>query len=137
MGITRYVLDSGIASFNVDKRRGVFERAEQEVAKGNLIGICTPILGELASGLERSASREVNFKKLNVALDGWKLWPFDEQAAYEYGKLHARLKRIGRPMQTIDVQTAAVAISLRNCVVVTMDSDFSAIDEVDIENWAS
>lgn len=35
----RFVLDSGIAGDYIDRRRGVFEHARDEVAKGNRIGI--------------------------------------------------------------------------------------------------
>ena len=64
------------------------------------------------------------------------LWPFDEAAAWEYGRLYAELKRIGRPMQQIDIQIAAIAFSLGNCTVVTTDSDLSAVPGLRTENWA-
>jgi tRNA(fMet)-specific endonuclease VapC len=38
-------------------------------------------------------------------------------------------------MQQIDVQIAAVALSLGNCTVVTKDSDLSAIPGLDVEDW--
>jgi hypothetical protein len=36
--MTRFILDTGIAGLYLDKKRGVFERAETEVAKGNRVG---------------------------------------------------------------------------------------------------
>jgi tRNA(fMet)-specific endonuclease VapC len=63
------------------------------------------------------------------------LWPFDEEAAYEFGELFLELRRIGRPMQQIDVQIAAIALSLGNTTVVTKDSDFKAIPDLDVEDW--
>jgi tRNA(fMet)-specific endonuclease VapC len=44
----RFILDTGIAGLYLDRKRGVFERAEAENAKGNRIGIAVPVLGELA-----------------------------------------------------------------------------------------
>jgi tRNA(fMet)-specific endonuclease VapC len=64
------------------------------------------------------------------------LWPFDQSAAEEYGRLYAVLKRRGRLMQQIDIQIAAIALSLGRCTVVTKDSDFAAVPGLDVENWA-
>ena len=72
-----------------------------------------------------------------MALPSLKLWPFDEIAAFEYGRLHAELLRIGRPMQVIDIMIAAIALSLGNTTVVTKDSDLSAIPGLTVENWAA
>ena len=40
-------------------------------------------------------------------------------------------------MQTIDVMLAAVALLLDDCVVVTTDSDLSAVPELPVENWTA
>jgi tRNA(fMet)-specific endonuclease VapC len=39
-------------------------------------------------------------------------WPFTRDAAEEYGKIATELKRIGRPMQQIDIMIGAIARSL-------------------------
>ena len=39
-------------------------------------------------------------------------------------------------MQTIDIQIAAIARTLRNCTVVTTESDLSAVPGLTVENWA-
>ena len=69
-----------------------------------------------------STSRDRNMQRLRTALPAWKVWPFDDNAAFAYGRLAAELKRIGRPMQQIDIMIAAIACSLGNCSVVTADS---------------
>jgi predicted nucleic acid-binding protein len=56
-------------------------------------------------------------------LPAFRIWPFNEAAAREFGRLAALLKQMGRPMQQIDIQIAAIALSLGNCTVVTKDSD--------------
>lgn len=43
----RYLLDTGIASDFIDRRRGVYQRARDETARGNRIGIGLPVLAEL------------------------------------------------------------------------------------------
>jgi len=72
--MTRYLLDTGIAGLYLDRQRGVYERAEAEVAKGNRIGIAGPVLAELAFRAEGSPQRDRNIARLYQALGVWKLW---------------------------------------------------------------
>src|SRR5205823_3362433 len=76
-----------------------------------------------------SASREKNLQRLRRALSGLTIWPFDEKAAAEFGRIRAELRRHGRPMQVIDIMIAATALSLGNCTVVSTDSDLNAVRE--------
>jgi tRNA(fMet)-specific endonuclease VapC len=62
-------------------------------------------------------------------------WPFTRDAAEEYGKIATELKRIGRPMQQIDIMIGAIARSLGSCVVITVDNDLEAIPNLTVENW--
>lgn len=133
----RFVLDTGIAGDYIDRRRGVFEQARAEVAQGNRIGIGVPVLAELVYGIELSASRDRNMLSLRRALSAWRIWPFDERAAYEYGRIAAELRRIGRPMQQVDMMVAALAFSLGNCTVVSDDTDLAAVPGLVVENWAA
>jgi tRNA(fMet)-specific endonuclease VapC len=134
--MTRFLLDTGIAGDFIDRRRGVHERARQEVAKGNRIGVGLPVLAELVYGVEWSASRDRNMQSLRTALPSWKVWPFDQSAAFEYGRIAAGLRRIGRPMQVVDMMVAAIALTLGNSVVVSADSDLGAVPGLTVENWA-
>jgi tRNA(fMet)-specific endonuclease VapC len=132
----RYLLDTGIAGDCINHRRGVYEHCRDEVARGNRIGIGLPVLAELAYGIEQSASRDRNMQRLWTALPAWKVWPFDQKAAFEYGRIAAELRRLGRPMQVVDMMIAAIALTLGNCTVVSADSDLSAIPQLTVENWA-
>ncbi|HBI44693.1 MAG TPA: PIN domain-containing protein [Planctomycetales bacterium] len=133
----RYLLDTGIAGDFLDRRHGVHDRARAEVARGNRVGIALPVLAELAYGIEWSASRDRNMQRLRLALATWTVWPFDHKAAFEYGRITAELRRIGRPMQVIDVMIAATAFTLGKCTVVSRDSDLFAIPRLNVENWAN
>jgi len=134
--MTRYLLDTGIAGIYVAKRDPVFNRARDEARQGNVIGICVPVLGELYYGIENSASRERSLQALRISLPSLRVWPFANEAAEEFGRIATALRRIGRPMQQIDIQIAAIAMTLGNCTVVTTDSDLVAVSGLRTENWA-
>lgn len=131
----RLLLDSGIANDFINRRRGIYERAQAEVSQGNPIGVVVPVLAELVAGIEGSTSRDRNMKSLLLALRSWRIWPFDAPAAFEYGRIQAELLRIGRPMQIIDIMIAAIAQSLGNCKVITTDSDLLAVPGLKAERW--
>jgi tRNA(fMet)-specific endonuclease VapC len=118
------------------KARGVFERAQAETAKGNRIGIAGPVLGELALRAEGGPQRERNLRILQRALDVWRLWLPDANAYFEYGRIAFALKAAGRPIGQNDIIIAAIAFTLGDCTVVTMDSDMSLVPGLAVENWA-
>lgn len=133
--MTRYLFDSGILSAYLNRRSEVFEQARLKTSAGHRIGTCVPVLAEIVSGIERSSSRDRNLQTLKMALPTLKVWPFDQSTAFKYGRIHADLMRAGRPMQTIDIMIAAVALTLGNCTVVTTDSDLAAVSGLEVENW--
>ena len=129
----RYLLDTNMAGNLIEKRGQAPERARQARREGGRIGIGMPVLAELYYGVEFSASRDKNVERLQRARAGLTIWPFDEKAAAAFGRLRAELRRRGRP---IDIMIAAIALSLGNCTVVSTDSDFAAVAELTVENWA-
>jgi tRNA(fMet)-specific endonuclease VapC len=133
----RYLLDTNTAADFIDKRGNVPDRAREIRRKGDRIGIGIPVLAELYYGVEFSKSREKNLQRLKKALTGLTIWPFDEDAAAEFGRIRAELRRLGRPMQVFDMMIAAIAFRLGNCTVVSSDSDLSAVPGLVVENWRS
>jgi tRNA(fMet)-specific endonuclease VapC len=134
--LRKFILDTGIASDYINRRRGVYQKARQEKSIGSRIGIGTPILGELWAGIHGSASKDRNEKLLRRSLEDLVIWPYEKKAAEEFGRLFAELRRVGRPMQQIDIQIAAIALSLGNCTVVTKDSDFRTIPGLNVVDWS-
>jgi tRNA(fMet)-specific endonuclease VapC len=133
----RKLLDTGPAFDFLFKRRGVDVRVEEARRGGAKVGICGPVLAEIVGGLEASGSREASWPIARRRLGMLVCWPFDNQAAYEYGRIFAELKRRGRVMQQVDMMIAAIALTLGNCTVVTGDSDLAAVPGLTVENWTS
>jgi tRNA(fMet)-specific endonuclease VapC len=71
-----------------------------------------------------------------TGIDAWKLWLPDARALFEYGRIAFALKTGGRPIGQNDIMIAAIARTLGDCIVVTMDRDLSAIPDLIVENWA-
>jgi tRNA(fMet)-specific endonuclease VapC len=135
--VKRYLLDTGIAGDFVNRRGRVREQALAITRQGGRVGTALIVLGELVAGIEHSSSRDLNLQRLNRAIGTLTFWPFDRAAAFEYGRLWAELKRQGRLMQQNDIQIAAIALALRDCVVVSKDSDLRAVPGLQTEDWSS
>ena len=71
----RFLLDNGIAGCYIDRRSGVFERAQAEWSRGHWIGIAHPVLAELAYRVEGGRNRDRNMQRLRLALASWKVFP--------------------------------------------------------------
>jgi tRNA(fMet)-specific endonuclease VapC len=134
--LKRYLLDTGIASDYINRRRGVFERASDATHAGGRLGIATVVLGELLAGIELSDSRDRNLARLQRHLNALFVWPFDNAAAFVYGRIYADLQRRGRLITQNDMQIAAIAMALNETILVTKDSDFNAIAGLTIVDWS-
>jgi tRNA(fMet)-specific endonuclease VapC len=120
----------------IDHRGSVATRVRGARMRGAIIETCLPVAAELFYGVEFSASRDLNRPRLVRALSRIKCRPFDRKAAEEYVRIAAQLRRIGRPMQQIDIMIAAIARSLGHCTVVTDDTDLSAVPGLRVESWS-
>jgi tRNA(fMet)-specific endonuclease VapC len=109
----RYLLDTGIMGDFINRRRGVGERAREVRMQGARIGTCMPVVCELFFGVEQSKTRDENLKRLRRALTGIACWPLTREAAEEYGRLAAELRRIGRPMQVVAIRGELGGLSTR------------------------
>ena len=134
--MSKYLRDSNAVADCIFQRRGVDQRTMQARRNGHVIGTALPVVAEILGGIEFSATRERNLLILNRKRSLFRLWPFTLDVAKDYGRLFAELRRIGRPMQVIDMMVAATAQTLTDCIVVTTDSDLSAVPGLKVENWA-
>ena len=108
-------------------RCGVGNRVKAAWRRSDRIGTCWPVVGELWYGLEKSARRERNLPSLIRTLNEVYKWPFEEEAAKQFGRIRHELRSSGRIMQIVDIQLAAIAFAMGNCTVVSKDSDLSAV----------
>jgi tRNA(fMet)-specific endonuclease VapC len=133
--MTRFLLDSNAMNALVARREPFTSRAREARDAGHRLVTCEPVVAELLLGMEFSASRDINLKRLLANLTGIKSWPFDRKASREYARIGAHLRRKGRKIQLVDLMLAAVALSVGDCIVVTTDSDLSYVPGLSVVDW--
>jgi hypothetical protein len=62
--MSRFLLDTGPAQKFVNKDPAIRRAGEERRQRGDVIGICYPVLGELWSGVQGSDSRVQNAQRL-------------------------------------------------------------------------
>lgn len=88
----KILLDSGILSDFINRRRSVYDRVKEFASQRTRIGTCVPVLAEIAFGIEASKSRDKNMQRLVAALPSLAVWPFGNDAAFRYGLVAAELR---------------------------------------------
>ena len=129
-----YMLDTNICIYVIKhKPPSVLQRFHDHIKDGLCISSIT--LAELSHGVEKSEQREKNAGALLHLVDLLKIVPFDNHAAYEYGKICAFLQSQGTPIGTMDMLIAAHA-RLHGFVLITNNvREFSRVPGLIVENW--
>jgi len=130
-----YLLDTNHASAMIQKNALLLKRIGEGTTNTNL-GISIPSIAELWFMVFNSARVQQNTDDLNEVLDGLARYELSEDAAKEFGRVKAELRRKGRPIPDPDSQIAAIA-RVNNLVVLTADAHFNYISNLKIENWLS
>lgn len=133
----RYLLDSNGVNAFVNRHEPFVQHVRKVRERGDRIGTCEPAVAELYYGLEFSSSRDENTVRFERGLTQIRSWPFNRQAAREYARIAAELKRRGKIIQVVDMMIAAISFTLENCTIVTTDSDFSNVLGLSTENWSA
>jgi tRNA(fMet)-specific endonuclease VapC len=133
MAMTRYLLDTNIASCIIKGNSPAVDRRLVKVAMADL-AISAVTEGELRFGAARlpHATRLHNMIEdffLRVAI-----LPWDSDAAQQYGQLRATLEREGQPIGNLDTMIAAHALAL-SAVLVTNDHAFARIRKLKVADW--
>lgn len=99
--------------------------------------LSTIVVSELYKGVYCSRRVEENFKTLNEFIALISILEFDLQAALEFGKIQAELRKIGKPTGELDAMIAAVARSRQLILVTDNIRHFENIANLQLENWLS
>lgn len=128
----RYLLDTNAASYAINKKSAAMDRHLARVPMAEL-GTSAVTEGELRYGAARSGSAPLQATVEQLLL-GVNVFPWDSEAAKEYGELRTTLEREGRLMGSLDMMIAAHALAL-GLILITNDRAFGRIKKLKIEDW--
>jgi len=129
-----YLLDTNHITYLLGGSETLRQRIQAAATTGQRFGITVTVLGELFYASYASQRRDENLQALRAFVTDVVLWPFDEAAAEEFGRIQAEQKIKGRPIPPLDAQIAAVA-RLHNLTLLTGDHHFQFVEHLAVENW--
>jgi tRNA(fMet)-specific endonuclease VapC len=129
-----YLLDTNHVTHLLSGTETMRQRLQATTTPDQKFGISVTVLSELFYAAYASARRDENLQALRAFLTDVVLWPFDELAAEEFGRIQAEQKSKGRPIPPLDAQIASVA-RLHHLTLLTADHHFQFIDNLAVENW--
>jgi tRNA(fMet)-specific endonuclease VapC len=130
--MTRYLLDTNHAG-NLLRANSALP-AKMLAATDARFSLCLPSIGELWHMIFKSSQLASNQRKLEALLDHFDIYPFDQSAAREFGRLLTELRRAGHPIPAIDIQIGAIAVA-NGLTLLTADAHFNHIPGLPRENW--
>ena len=132
----RYMLDTNIVAYAKNNRpEVVYERMSRFDPEDLCVSVIT--LAELEYGVFNSSNPERNQLALTLFLANIEVVPFNDDAAVEYGRIRADLKRKGTPIGANDLMIAAHAKSLGVTLVTNNTREFERVEVLMLEDWAS
>jgi tRNA(fMet)-specific endonuclease VapC len=99
------------------------------------LGISSITLSELQNGVEKSRNPKENQKALSEFLVDLEIYSYDDNAAFEYGKVRSFLEKKGTPIGAMDTLIAAHALSLKAKLVSNNIKEFKRVPKLKLENW--
>jgi tRNA(fMet)-specific endonuclease VapC len=126
----RYLLDTNIAIALLNGDPAIAQRLEAL----QTVRLSVTIVGELLYGAEKSQQTAANRQRLQPLIDRLVTICPDLETADHYAKIKNQLRKKGRPIPENDIWIAAIAIQ-HDLILITRDSDFDAIDGLNVERW--
>ena len=131
-----YMLDTNICIYLIKRNpESVLKKMQENMWNGLCISSIT--LAELNHGVFASVAVEGNNIALTQFLSIIEILPFDGEAAFEYGKVAADLKKKGTPIEPMDALIAGHALATGNTLVTNNVKEFNRVSGLKIENWVN
>ncbi|CAM5388748.1 PIN domain-containing protein [Thauera mechernichensis] len=128
-----YLLDTNIFIAALKAHPAVRTRLESVPASS--IVVSPIVLGELETGVEKSAQVERNRARLHEVVAGLAVSPLDATVSGHYAWIRAALERQGTPIGGNDLWIAAQALALGAMLVTDNVREFGRVPGLVVENW--
>jgi tRNA(fMet)-specific endonuclease VapC len=134
-----YLLDTNvcIALLNENSPR-IEARVMSELKAGSQLSVSSVSIFELWYGMEKSARRESNIRKLSAFLLDWvNTLAFDGEDARVAGRIRVELESIGRRIGEYDTLIAGQALRHNMTLVTANAREFGCVKNLSREDWST
>jgi tRNA(fMet)-specific endonuclease VapC len=129
-----YILDTNIISYIIKNRDFSLIDKFETIAKEHKIGVSSITVAELYYGVKKRGSQKLEALVSEFLLP-LERYPFDENAAFEYGNIRSTLEYKGNTIGPNDLFIAAHTKSLNAVLVTNNVKEFERVENLSLENW--
>ena len=131
-----YYIDTNVI-VDATRNKKVSARILEHFRSVAVFDICIPsiVLSELEFGARHSNSYEQNIKIIRQFISPYKIIPFTEKEAVEYGKIRQFLTTEGQPIGPNDMLIAATALANDAVLVTHNTGEFERVPNIRLEDW--
>jgi len=132
----QYLLDTDICIYLIKNHPPAVQRRFRQHSLGSIC-LSTVSLFELRYGVSKSNRQRANQGALDAFVEMLELVELDSAAALAAADCRASLERRGTPIGPYDLLIAGVALSRDMTLVSNNIREFSRIEGLKVENWAT
>jgi len=129
----RYLLDTNVFIAAMRGQSAVKERLSRTPL--DEVVLSPVVLAELLLGVEKSAHREANARRVTSVVHQLAMVAIDADTSSQYAILRATLERQGRLIGANDLWIAAQCMASGLVLVTDNGSEFARVDGLVTENW--
>ena len=118
----------------VDHLRSKSPSLDERFKETTTLYLPVTVLGELLYGVYKSAFEAKSLKQVEDFIQLCAILGTDERTAHYYGRIHADLTRLGKPIPQNDIWIAAIALE-HNLPLATRDQHFSFVSGLTLLEW--
>lgn len=130
----RCLLDTNVCVAILNGKDPALRERVKSRSKGEL-AICSVVKAELIYGATKSEKRAQNEQRLRILFAELESYPFDDEAATQYGVLRTALERIGTTVGGNDLMIASIALTHRLTLITRNEREFAMVPFLQIEAW--
>lgn len=129
-----YLLDSNACIVFLNKRSEPLKQ-RLELCQPQQIILCSVVKAELLYGAMKSQNPKASLFKVENFCAHFQSLPFDDKAAFVYGKIRSELSAIGKPIGANDFMIAAIALAHDVTLITHNTREFSRVSGLLLEDW--
>ena len=129
----KFMLDTNIIIY-IMKNRPKQVKDRFKLHNGQMC-ISSVTLGELVFGAEHSQQTDRNLADIEEMTARIEVLPFEDKAAYHFGRIRSDLYRMGRPIGPYDMMIAGHARASAMILVTNNGKEFERVPGLQVENW--
>ena len=132
-----YMLDTDICIYAINRKDQALLDRIRVCSQEDALCMSAVTFGELEYGAYKSSKVSANLKALAGFAAIFKVLPFGQRAAVEFGKVRSFLEKQGTPIGPFDTMIAAPALAEGAVLVTNNTREFSRVPGLKLENWTA